>query len=279
MKRIKTLNTGLFLLLVMASLAFSTAQTVVQSPEQAKLMAKRAAINDAQRNLAETIYGIRLDSKTTVRNFITENDVIRTELHALLQGAAVTDVRWDRHGTCTVKMEVPVAALQRTLQRRFGYNSDVIRATGQGAPNPVASPTPAAIALSPEESWHTLVIRATGSGTAPKDMADTPQGKLMAERAAYSDALRQLGENVMGVHITSRTTVRNYITQNDTIKTRFQSFLQNARRVETRHLEDGICEVDLEIPLETLRPYFVKPVPPTPTPRYPHRRGDRRRNP
>ena len=267
MKQIKTITMGLFLFLVIASLTVSYAQTRVQTPQQAKLMAKRAAINDAQRNLAETIYGIRLDSKTTVRNYITENDVIRTRVHAIVQGARVTDTKWRKDGTCTVKMEVPVAVLQKTLRRRFGYNSDVIRAKGHGAPNPVASPTPAPIALSPEESWHTLVIKATGSGIPPKDMMDTPQGKLMAERAAYADALRQLGENVMGVHITSRTTVRNMVTENDVIKTKFESFLQNARRVETRRLEDGICEVDLEIPLENLRPYIVKPVPPTPSPK------------
>jgi hypothetical protein len=278
MKQIKTKKMGLFILLIIASLTFCYAQTIVQTPQQAKLMAKRAAINDAQRNLAETIYGIRIDSKTTVRNYITENDVIRTQVHALLQGATVTDTKWDRDGTCTVKMEVPVAALQRTLRRRFGYNSDVIRATGQGVPNPVESPTPTALVLSPEESWYTLVIKATGSGTAPKDLADTPQGKLMAERAAYADALRQLGENVMGVHITSRTTVRNMVTENDEIKTKFQSFLQNARRVETRHLEDGICEVDLEIPLESLRPYIGKPVPPTATPPLPNPRVEERRN-
>lgn len=269
---------GLFLFLIMASLTLSYAQTRVQTPQQAKLMAKRAATNDAQRNLAETIYGIRLDSKTTVRNYITENDVIRTQVHAIVQGARVTDTKWDRDGTCTVKMEVPVAVLQRTLRRRFGYNSDVIRVIGQGVPNPVESPTPAAFLLSPEESWYTLVIKATGSGTAPKDMADTPQGKLMAERAAYADALRQLGENVMGVHITSRTTVRNMVTENDEINTKFQSFLQNARRVETRHLEDGICEVDLEIPLESLRPYIIRPVPPTSTPHHPNPRIEKRRN-
>jgi hypothetical protein len=278
MKNMKTIKTGIFLFLIIALPVLSLAQTTVQTPQQAKLMAKRAAINDAQRNLAETIYGIRIDSKTTVRNFITENDVIRTEVHALVQGATVTDTRWDHDGTCTVKMEVPVAALQRVLRRRFGYNSDVIRVTGQGLPNPVQSPTPAALVLSPEESWYTLVIKATGSGTAPKDMTDTPQGKLMAERAAYADALRQLGENVMGVHVTSRTTVRNMVTENDEIKTKFQSFLQNARRVETRHLDDGVCEVDLEIPLESLRPYIVKPVPPTPTPPHRNPRVERRRN-
>lgn len=235
----------------------ATAQTVVSSPQQAKLMAKKAAISDAQRNLAETIYGVRLDSRTTVRNFVTENDEIRTNVEAILRGAQVVDTRWDPDGVCTVRMEIPVAALQRALHRGFAYHSDVISAEGHGAPNPVGGEPPVIRDTpAPEESWYHLVIKATGSGVAPDDMVDTPQGKLMAERAAYADALRQLGENIKGVRVTANTTVRNFVTENDEIRTRFDSFLRGARKVETRHLEDGTCEVDVEISLEGMRGFI-----------------------
>ena len=264
MKTNITLLVSTLVLVFAAGIVPGQTPTQTMTREQSRLLAKRAAILDAQRNLAETIYGLRIDSRTTVRNFITENDTIRTRVNTILKGARVTDTRYERDGTCTVKMEVPVAALQRVLRRRFAYTSDVIRATGHGAPNPVPEGPVDIILPSPNESWHMLVIKATGSGTAPPEMADTAQGKLMAERAAYADALRQLGENIKGVHVTSRTTVRNFITQNDEIKTRFESFLRGAKRVETRHLEDGICEVDLEIPLEGLQVLFNPP--PTPTP-------------
>ena len=232
------------------------AQTVVSSPAQAKLMAKNAAIRDAQRNLAETIYGIRIDSRTTVRNFITEDDRIRSSVQAILRGARVVDTRWEDDGTCTVEMEVPVVLLQKALRRRFAYTSDVISAEGHGAPNPVAEGTPIENIPAPEESWPHLVIKGTGSGVAPAELKETPQGKLMAERAAFHDAIRNLGENIKGVHITSQSTVRNFITENDEIRTRFESFLQGARKVETRHLDDGTCEVDLEISLEGMRKFI-----------------------
>ena len=263
-------------IIIFALLAFvqgiSHSQTQAKSPEQTRLLTRRAAISDGQRNLAETIYGIKLDAKTTVRNFVTQNDQIHSHVQAILQGAQVVDTKWQRDGTCTVRMEVPVAVLQRALNRKFAYMSDVIAATGQGAPNPIAPVTPAQAELSPEESWHTLVIKATGTGVAPKDMTDTPQGNLMAERAAYADALRQLGENVMGVHITSRTTVRNLVAENDEVKTKFQAYMQNAKKIETRHLENGLCEVDLELPLEGLRPYLQKAAPPPPPPLLPGER-------
>ena len=47
---------------------------------QARLMAKRAAVTDARRNLYETALGVQIDSSTTVRDFVTENDTIRTRL-------------------------------------------------------------------------------------------------------------------------------------------------------------------------------------------------------
>jgi hypothetical protein len=241
-----------------ACLSLVNAQTtVVSSPQQARLMAKQAAIKDAQRNLAETIYGVRIDSRTTVRNFVTENDEIRSRVEAVLRGARIVDTRWEPDGTCTVRMEFPVFLLQRVLRRQFAYYSDVISAEGHGVPNPIEESVLVDVPL-PEESWYHLTIKASGSGVAPDDLKDTPQGKLMAERAAHHDALRNLGENIKGVHITANTTVRNFITENDEIRSRFDSFLRGARRVETRHLEDGTCEVDVEISLDGMRG-FIRP--------------------
>ena len=272
MNRILQIGIIIFTLVVFVQ-GVSHSQTQAKSPEQARLLARRAAISDCQRNLAEIIYGIRLDAKTTVRNFVTQNDQINSHLQAVLQGAQVVDTRWEPDGTCTVKMEVPVSMLQRALERKFAYISDVISATGHGAPNPIAAVTPAQSAPPPEESWHTLVIKATGVGTVPKELVDTPQGKLMAERAAYADALRQLGENVMGIHVTSRTTVRNLVTENEEIKTRFQAYMQNAKKIETRQLENGTCEVDLEIPLEGLKSQLQKAAGSSPTPVHARRKS------
>jgi len=265
MKRIIQIGIIIFTLLAFIQ-GVSHSQTQAKSPEQARLLARRAAISDCQRNLAEIIYGIKLDAKTTVRNFVTQNDLIKSHLQAVLQGAQLVDTKWEPDGTCTVKMEVPVALLQKALEHKFAYISDVIAATGHGAPNPIAAATPAQATFAPEESWHTLLIKATGAGTAPKDLADTPQGRLMAERAAYADALRQLGENIMGVHITSRTTVRNLVTENDEIKTKFQAYMQNAKKIDIRHLDNGTCEVDLELPLEGLRQQIQRA--PSPSPQY-----------
>src|SRR5688500_9682192 len=59
----------------------------VQLSPQQKAMSRRAAQLDAYRLLAERIYGLRVTSDTTVRDFVTEDDRIKTHVEALLRGA------------------------------------------------------------------------------------------------------------------------------------------------------------------------------------------------
>lgn len=51
-----------------------------------KLMARRAAIVDAQRNLLESIKGISVDSETTMENYIVTSDVVRTKVNGIVTG-------------------------------------------------------------------------------------------------------------------------------------------------------------------------------------------------
>ncbi len=68
---------------------FGLPPTYSTSDAQSRLMARRAAIADAQRNLAEQIAGVQVDSETTVQNMQISSDVVRTRVSALLKGAKV----------------------------------------------------------------------------------------------------------------------------------------------------------------------------------------------
>ena len=54
---------------------------------QARLLATRAARVDAQRNLLETINGVRVTAGTTVKDMALESDIIGTRVKGMLQGA------------------------------------------------------------------------------------------------------------------------------------------------------------------------------------------------
>ena len=68
-------------------LSCSVLDGFAQMDSQTKLMTRRAAKVDALRNLLEIVYGLQIDARTTVRDFVAESDVIRSRLRAAIQGA------------------------------------------------------------------------------------------------------------------------------------------------------------------------------------------------
>ncbi len=56
---------------------------------QAKMMAKRAASLDAQRQLAELTKGVQISSGTSVEDFEVTKDIIATRVKGLIKGAFI----------------------------------------------------------------------------------------------------------------------------------------------------------------------------------------------
>jgi len=69
---------------------------------QARAMAERAAQVVAYRNMLEAVKGVRVDSTTTVENFIVTSDVIRTEVSGIIQGAMIMDKKYMSDGSVEV---------------------------------------------------------------------------------------------------------------------------------------------------------------------------------
>lgn len=93
--------------------------------------------------------------------------------------------------------------------------------------------------------WTTGVVRVTGGG-APPEKGGMAQKRLMARRAAQADAYRQLAEVLNGVHVDSETSVKDFVTQSDTIRTSVSALVKGAMAVATRNMSDGSVEVDVE---------------------------------
>jgi hypothetical protein len=62
------------------------------SPAQRRLMSMRASKMDAYRNLAEQIYGVRINGHTTVSAMVVKNDSYSTYIDAFLKGARVISI-------------------------------------------------------------------------------------------------------------------------------------------------------------------------------------------
>lgn len=246
-----------------------------------RLMAERAAKVEAYRNLAETVMGLRISSNTYVRDFVAESDEIRTSLNTFLQGARqVGPPRYMPDGIVEVDVEVTIQDVIKhlhTLQQRWVtegryfrvtefrnttfetiigyYPKKVIAGTGNGTvPQKYMLPGGRASIAVPAATptWAGLVIQATGVGVPGEGQVGT-EGRLMAERAAKVEAMRNLTEKVYGVQIDSRTTVRDFVTEDDTIQARVKQTLAGAEQVgEPRVLPDGSVEVTVQMPMEVI---------------------------
>lgn len=245
--------------------AGSVAPLRAQEVEQQKLLAKRAAEADAYRKLAEAVYGLQINSRTRVRDFVTESDEIRNQVDEFIRGIRLGQPTWYEDGSCEVPAEVTVARVVETLREvhRRHYKGDdvkesdfesitrrpekrVIRVIGQGAPPPPReAPEPDSIQASP--------------GAAPAARLAVPeiwrrvgpQARLMALRAARVDAQRRLAERIKGLRLTSRTMVRDFVTESDEIRTELDAFLAGAEEVAQHlHPQELIAEVTLRLPTE-----------------------------
>lgn len=75
---------------------------------QARLMAERAAVVVAQRNLLEIVKGVNVDSETKVLNFMTEYDVVYTRVEGRVKGARQLGPPKYDAGAGTVEVELEI---------------------------------------------------------------------------------------------------------------------------------------------------------------------------
>ncbi len=126
------------------------------NPAQARAMAERAAQVVAYRNLLEAVKGVRVDSTTTVENFMVTSDVIRTEVNGIIQGATVMDKKYMSDGSVEVTVGMKLTgALAETLLPK-------------GSATPPTPPTAAPGAPAAAGQLYTgLVVDARGLGVRP----------------------------------------------------------------------------------------------------------------
>lgn len=103
---------------------------------QARAMAERAAQVVAYRNLLESVKGVRVDSTTTVENFIVQSDVIKTEVSGIIQGATIMDKKYMSDGSVevTVGMRLSGALADALLPKTASATPPTLTTPPAGAP-------------------------------------------------------------------------------------------------------------------------------------------------
>ena len=105
-----------------------------------RMLARRAAVADGYRQLAEAVQGVNVDAETTVENMMVTNDVVRTHVSAVIQGARVVSEAELPGGGYQVTMEIAIFGVSNSVAQAVLQRPAVI----EPFPQPVASVPPAA---------------------------------------------------------------------------------------------------------------------------------------
>lgn len=200
-----------------------------------RLKATRAAELDADRLLAERIYGLQVDSETTVQDLAAGDDKIAGAVSATLVGSITTEApEYLPDGRVqvvrAVKIREVIDTLNRVIKGKRLDNGSLVTTSDNTKTN---------------RTTNDKIIDVMGNAALP---GSEGHQKIMAKRAAEMDAYRRLAGRMMGVKIDGNTTVRDFALEHDEILASLSQVLKAATPTAVKfNKTDGSCAVTMEI--------------------------------
>lgn len=103
----------------------------------------------------------------------------------------------------------------------------------------------------PGVNWSGQVVRATGQGAPDLKATNPAQARLGAEMAAKMDALRNLLAQVKGISVDG-TRKMGDLMEKDEIRSRVEGIVKGFKVINKRYFSDSGVEVEVEVPLALL---------------------------
>jgi hypothetical protein len=207
----------------------------VKAGPRERLKATRAAELDADRLLAERIYGLQVDSETTVQDLAAGDDKIAGAVSATLVGSITTEApEYLPDGRVqvvrAVKIREVIDTLNRVIKGKRLEDGSLVTTSDNTKTN---------------RTTNDKIIDVMGNAALP---GSEGHQKIMAKRAAEMDAYRRLAGRMMGVKIDGNTTVRDFALEHDEILASLSQVLKAATPTAVKfNKSDGSCEVTMEI--------------------------------
>lgn len=82
--------------------------SMARTPAHAAMIARRAAIADGYRQLAEALNGVQVDAETTIEQMMLTSDIVKTRVSAVIKGAQIISEGELSGGGYSVTMEIPL---------------------------------------------------------------------------------------------------------------------------------------------------------------------------
>jgi hypothetical protein len=207
-----------------------------QVPVQERLKALRAAEVDGTRLLLERIMGLHVGSETTVRDLVLANDLVRGQLEASIKGVTSSEApTYLPDGRLEVVRAVKVRQLIEVVSK--------VSTQQLGAKGAVSS---LSTASNKTVDARTETFDVVGSSAVA---GSEGHRKILAKRAAEADAYRKLGERLLGVKVTSDTTVKDLAIKSDEVVKTMAGLVKGAEVTEIQFQSDGACAVTMQVNL------------------------------
>ena len=210
-----------------------------QAGPRERLKATRAAELDADRLLVERLYGVQIDSRSTVADLAMQDDSIAALAGASLVGALlVGEPEYFDDGRVEVVKAVKIEQVIETIRRK---TKEKLRADGTSEIVEFDEKT--------ELATEGKTLEAMGNAALPGSLGHQ---KVMAKRAAELDAYRRLAQRLMDIRIDSETTIRDACLESDDLIASLSQLVKGAEPLSIRYLDDGSCEVKMSITKQDL---------------------------
>ena len=136
---------------------------------QARILARRAAIVDAYRYLAEYVQGVNVDAETTVEDAMTQSDVVKTKVNAIVKGAKIVpgSEKFTSDGGYEVTLELPMFGATDSLAYAVMERPEYIEPFPEPAPEPVIPSQPRPHSPTINGQYTGVIIDCTGFKVQP----------------------------------------------------------------------------------------------------------------
>ena len=122
---------------------------------QARAIAKKAAVTEAQQNLVKTLSKVRIDSKTLVKDFVAQSSPVHTEFQGFIQHPRVVNLSYLADGAVEATVAIKLT----------GPFADMLLPKSIREIHPVKQPTPSSNQKG--KAWTGLVLDCTGLKISP----------------------------------------------------------------------------------------------------------------
>ncbi len=165
------------------------------SPPQARLMATRAAMVVAQRNLLEIIKGVTIQSETKVEDFETKYDYITSELNGVVRGAKMLGSPKEKDGVIEVEMA-------NGLYDEAGIAPPLVKPLAPSKPEPGTGKE-----AKDAQAYTSLAIDASGTGAQPAlfPRLTDQQGNVLFDPAQYYNAADSQARKILNFVSAAKT--------------------------------------------------------------------------